>query len=139
MTFHDRDLYLTDNSTMHTILKEKNYFEYLTLIEANVTTILGLTNMIKGSGRANILLPNNTKLGIRDALYSLGSRKNLLNFNDTSTNGYHIETIDEDKKEYLYIISCSSGQELILKKLHALSFEIYYTIMKSIETNVVVH
>ena len=75
MTFHNRDLYLTDNSTMHTILKEKKYFKYLILIKANVMTISGLKNMIKGFGRANILLPNNTKLDIRDALYSLGSRK----------------------------------------------------------------
>jgi hypothetical protein len=139
MTFHDKNLYLADYSTTRTILKEKKYFEYLTLIKTNVTIISGPTNMIKGSGRANILLPNNTKLGIRDALYSLGSRRNLLNFNDTCANGYYIEIIDEDRKEYLYIISCISGQELILEKLHAFFSEIYDMIMKFIETNVAVH
>ena len=39
MTFHDGDLCMVNNATMHTILKEKKYFEYLTLTKANVTTI----------------------------------------------------------------------------------------------------
>jgi hypothetical protein len=52
------------------IYKENKYFEYMTLTKANVTTILGSTYMIKGFRRANILLPNNTKLDIKDALYS---------------------------------------------------------------------
>jgi len=95
--------------------------------------------MIKGSGRANILLPNNSKLGIKDALYLPESRRNLLNFKDVCAHGYHIETIDEDKKEYLYIISCMSGQKLVLEKLHVFFFEIYYTIMKSIVTNIMIH
>jgi hypothetical protein len=43
------------------------------------------------------------------------------------------------KKEYLYIISCISGQKVVLEKLYAFSSGIYYTIMKSIETNVVKH
>ena len=95
--------------------------------------------MIKGSGRANILLPNNTKLGIKDALYLPESRRNLLSFKDVCAHGYHTETIDEDKKKYLYIISCISGQKLVLKKLHVFFFGIYYTIMKSIETNIMIH
>ena len=64
MIFYDEDLCLVNNATTCIILKENKYFEYLTLIKANVTTILCLTNMIKGSKRANILLPNNTKLSI---------------------------------------------------------------------------
>ena len=52
------------------IYKENKYFEYMTLTKANVTTILGSTYMIKGFRRANILLPNNTKRDIKDALYS---------------------------------------------------------------------
>ena len=39
MTFYDGDLCLADNATTHTILKEKKYFEYLTLTKANVTII----------------------------------------------------------------------------------------------------
>jgi hypothetical protein len=51
MAFHDRDLCLADSATTHTILKEKKYFEYLTLTKTNVTTISGPTNMIKSSRR----------------------------------------------------------------------------------------
>jgi len=102
MTFHDGDLCLVDNSTMHTILKEQKYFEYLKLTKANVTTISGLTYMIQGYGRANTLSLNNTKLGIKDALYSPKSRRNLLIFKYIHVNGYHIETIDEKKRISLY-------------------------------------
>ena len=109
MHFHDGDLYLAESTTMHTIRKDNKYFEYLTLTKANFITISSPTNMIKGSRRANILLPNNIKLGTKDALYILESRRNLLSFKDICANGYHIETIDEDKKEYLYIISCILG------------------------------
>jgi hypothetical protein len=78
--------------------QEKKYFEYLTLTKANVITISGLTDMIKGSSKANILLPNSTKPSIKYALYSPESQRNLLSFKDIRANSYHIETIDEDKK-----------------------------------------
>jgi hypothetical protein len=42
VTFHDEDLCLANSATTNTILKEKKYFEYLTLTKANVTTILGV-------------------------------------------------------------------------------------------------
>jgi hypothetical protein len=71
----------------------------LTLTKANVTTISDPTDMIKGFERANILLPNNIKLGIKEALYSPKSRRNFLSFKNICANGYHIETIDEDKKK----------------------------------------
>jgi len=70
MAFQDGDLCLVDSATTHTILKEKKYFEYLILTKDNITIISGPTNMIKGFGKANILLPNNTKLGIKNTLYS---------------------------------------------------------------------
>jgi hypothetical protein len=54
--------------------------------------------MNKGFRRANILLPNNTKLDIKDALHSPESRRNLLTFKDIRVNDYHIKIIDEDKK-----------------------------------------
>ena len=85
------------------------------------------------------MLPNNTRLSIKDALYSPESRRNLLSFKDIRANGYHIETTDEDIKEYFYITTRISGQKLVLEKLHAFSSKIYYTIIKYIELNVVIH
>ena len=83
---------------MHTILKENKYFEYLTLIKANVIIISYPTNMIKSFKKANIVLLNNTRLNMKDALYSIECRRNLLSFKDTYANSYHIETINENKK-----------------------------------------
>jgi len=123
MAFQDGDLCLVDNAATHTILKEKKYFEYLILTKDNITIISGPTNMIKGFGKANILLPNNTKLGIKNALYSPESWKKLLGFKDIHANGYHIEIINEDRKEYLYTISRISVQKLVLEKLFAFFLE----------------
>jgi hypothetical protein len=80
MIFYDEDLFLANNTTTHIILKENKYFEYLTLIKANVTKISCLTNMIKGSKSVNNLLSNNTKLSIKDELYSPESTRNLTKF-----------------------------------------------------------
>ena len=82
---------------------------WLTLIKANVSTIYGTTNLVKGSGRANITLPNGTTFDINDTLYASKSRRNLLSFKDIHRNGYHIETMNEDNVEYLYIISIICG------------------------------
>ena len=58
--------------------------------------------------------PNGTRFHINDVLYSSNSRRNLLNFNDVRKNGYHIETMNKDNVEYLYITSIMSGQKLII-------------------------
>ena len=51
------DICLLDSATTHTILKDKRYFSYLVMKEANVNTISGSTRLIEGSGRTNLLLP----------------------------------------------------------------------------------
>ena len=99
---------LTNCATMQTILRDKKKFLELTLIKANASTISGTINLVEGSGRANIMLPNGTRFHINDALYSSRFRRNLLNFKDIFRNGYHIETMNEDNVEYLYITSIIS-------------------------------
>jgi hypothetical protein len=51
------DLCLADSCTTHTILRDKKYFQNLILNKASVNTISGLSNLIEGSGRVNIILP----------------------------------------------------------------------------------
>ena len=102
---NDGDECLVDSATTHTILRNKKYFTHLKLAKANVNTISDTTNLIDGSRRANILLPNGTKLQINDALYSSNSRRNLLSFKDIRLNQYHIETTNEGNIEYLCITS----------------------------------
>uniref|UniRef100_A0A2N9I6F2 GAG-pre-integrase domain-containing protein n=1 Tax=Fagus sylvatica TaxID=28930 RepID=A0A2N9I6F2_FAGSY len=85
------------------------------------------------------MLPKGTKLYIDDALYSSKSRRNLLSFKDIRHNGYHIETNNKGSEEFLYITSMVSGQKLIIEKLPIFSSGLYYTTMRTIETNVIVH
>ena len=84
------DAYLVDCAITHTILRDKKYFSNLTLVPFNVQTISSLIDLIKGSGRATIVLPNDTKFQIEDALYSNKSNRNLLSFKDIHRNGYPI-------------------------------------------------
>jgi hypothetical protein len=134
-----KDFCLADSATTHTILKDKKYFQQLSLSKAYVNIISGSSNLIEGSGKANIMLPKGTKLYIDDILYSSKFRRNLLSFKDIHHNGYHIETNNKGSEEYFYTSSMVSGQKLILEKLSIFSFELYYTTMRTIETNVIVH
>jgi hypothetical protein len=133
------DLCLADSCTTHTILGDKKYFQYLILNKVSVNTITSSSNLIEGSGRANIILPKGTKLCIDDTLYSSKSRRNLISFKNICLNGFHIETTNEDNKNYLYITSIISDQKLILEKLHTFSSRLYYTIIRTIESHAVMH
>ena len=92
------DVCLVDCATTHTILREKIYFFNLITTNTSVGTISGTSNLIEGSRRVNIVLPNRTRFHINDTLYSRKSRRNLLSFKDIRRNGYHIETTNEGNK-----------------------------------------
>ena len=108
-------------------------------MKANVSTISGTTNLVEGSRRANIMLPNGTRFHINDSLYSSKSRRNLFSFKDIRRNGYLIETMNGDNVKYLYITSIISGQKLIMEKLLAFSFGLYHTIIMPIESYVIIN
>ena len=135
----EEDFCLADSATTHTILKNKKYFQNLTLIKSKVNTISNSSNIMEGSRRANLMLPKGTKFCIDDALYFSKFRRNLLSIKDIRSNGYHIETNNEGNEEYLYINSMVSSQKLILEKLLIFSSRLYYTTLKSIKANVTVH
>ena len=69
-TMNGEDICLADSATSHTIFCSAKYFEHITMIRAGVNTISGSSNIIEGSGKANIVLPNGTKFCIDEALYS---------------------------------------------------------------------
>ena len=133
------DACLADCATTYTILRDKKYFSNFTLAQSNVHTISGPVNLIKGSGKATIILPKGTKLQIEDALYYNKSSRNLLSFNDIRQNGYHIETMNHDANEYLFITSIISGQKCILEQLPSLSCGLYQTTIRSIESYTVMN
>jgi len=118
---------LLDSATTHTILRSKDYFTQLRAYEGNVSTISGVSRLIEGSGRALVLLPNRTKLIINDALYSSKSRRNLLSFKDVRQNGFHLETMDENGREYLCIIKYESGHKQILERMPTQTSGLYHT------------
>ena len=78
LKMNENDACLANYATMHAILQDKRYFLELKLIKANVSTISGTPNLVEGSKRINITLPNGTRFHINDVLYSRKSRKNLL-------------------------------------------------------------
>jgi len=108
---------LLDCATTHTILRNKEYFTQLRAYEGNVTTISGASKLIEGSGRAIVILPRGTKFIINDALYSSKSRRNLLSFKDVRHNGFHMETMNENGKEYMRIIKYEAGYKHILERI----------------------
>ena len=139
LKMNEDDVCLANCATTYTILRDKRYFLELTLIKANVSIISSTTNLVEGSGRANITLPNGTRFHINDALYSSKSRRNLISFKYIRKNGYHIETMNEGNVEYLSITSIISYQKLIMEKLSAFSSGLYHTTLKPIESYVVVN
>ncbi|GAV88958.1 hypothetical protein CFOL_v3_32379, partial [Cephalotus follicularis] len=106
--------------------------------KANVETISGTSDIIEGSGMASFVLLNETQMCITDALYSTKSRRNLFSFKDICLNGYHIETTNENGKEYLYIIGNASDRKQILEKLPGLSSGLYIMKIRTIESHNVV-
>ena len=136
---NEGDVYLANCATIRTILRGKRYFLDLILTNVNVSIISGTINLIKGSGRANIMLPNGTRFYINDALYSNKSIRSLLIFKDIRGNGYHIETMNKGNKECLYITSVVYGKKLIVEKLSAFSFGLYHMTIKPIESYVVMN
>ncbi|KAG4114355.1 hypothetical protein ERO13_D12G041150v2, partial [Gossypium hirsutum] len=103
---------------------------------AHVNTILGNSKFIEGFRRAIILLPKGTKYVIDDALFSTKSQRNLSSFKDIRLNGYHIETMNEKRIEYLYIKNVECGKKYVLERLLVFSSGLYHTHISTIETHV---
>ena len=135
----NEDVCLIDSASTHTILKDKKYFSHLVMREANVSTISGSSNLIEGSGRATVLLHGGTRMHIDDALYSTKSHRNLLSYKDIRRNGYHIETIEEENKEYIAITSMVDGNKCYLEKLPSISSGLYYTFISTIESHSIIN
>jgi hypothetical protein len=84
------------------------------MMKVKVNTILGSTDMIEGSRRANIMLPNGIKFIIDNALFYTKSRRNILSFKKIRLNKYRIEIANDNGIEYLYIVSNISTDCLCL-------------------------
>ena len=131
---NDGDICLADCATTHTILQEKTYFLNLIVTNVNLSTISSTSDLIEGSRIANIMILNGIRFYINDALYFSKSTRNFLSFKYICKNGYHIETMNEGNKEYLYITSIIYGKKIVAEKLSTFSSGLYHTTIKPIES-----
>ena len=125
------DVYLLDSASTHTIFRCRHFFSSMTLRKTHVHTIYGPISIIDGFGNATIVLPKGTIMHIENAFLSSRSKRNLLSFKDVRRNGYHVETIYEQNKEYIDI---TSYKKTIHEKLEASSMGLYYVMIKVVET-----
>ena len=132
--FNGGELCLIDSATTHTILKNPLFFMNLQMAKTSVNTISGTSNLIEGSGRASILLPKGTRIYVKDVLYSSNSQRNLLSLKDIRLNGYHMETMNENDIEYLFLTSFKTGQKQVLEKMRTLTPGLYGTVIYPIES-----
>ena len=128
------NFYLPDSATTHTTLCGNHFFSSVTLRKANVHRMLGPVEIIDCSRNTIIVLPNCTTLHIEDALLSGRLKRNLLNFKVVHYNGYHLETVNEQNKECLYINSYKMAQNTILEKFEALVMELYCVFILAIKS-----
>jgi hypothetical protein len=86
---------LVDSAATNSILRETKYFQTLRKQTENITTIAGSNGHIVGSGRAVVVLPNNTSIFIEEAFLYPGAVRTLLTFKDIRRSGYNIATACE--------------------------------------------
>ena len=73
---------LVDSCATNTILRETRYFQTLQKKTETLLTIAGSNGRIVGSGRAVVVLPNNTKIFIEEAFLYPGAERTLITFKD---------------------------------------------------------
>ena len=85
----------------------------MTLIKNNVSTIYGITNLVEGSKRENIIYQMELDF-IKMMLYILANLEEICSVLKIR-NEYHIETMNEGNLEYLYISSLYLTKSLYWK------------------------
>ena len=89
---------------------------------------------IEGSEHNTIMLSNGITLHLEDALLSSRSNRNLLSFQYVCRNGYHLETLNANKNDFLCITSYKNGIKTILEKFDANNSGLYCVQIKVIES-----
>ena len=123
---------LVDSGTTNSILRNTKYFLTLTKRQGNVITIAGRDATIVGSGCATITLPMGTQITIEDALLYPDSTRTLLSYRDIRKNGFHVETHEEHKEEFLLLIKDTEHGKQLLEKIPSLPSGIYYTYIRPV-------
>ena len=82
----------------------------------DILTIAGRDTVIVGTGRAIFTLPGGTQVTIEDALLYPDSSRTLISFRDIRKNGFHIETHEDNKAEFLLFTKITDMASKFLKK-----------------------
>ena len=90
--------------------------------------------MIDGSENGTIMLSNGTTLHIEDALLSTKTKRNLLSFKDVCRNGYHLDTINKNDLDCLYIISYKMEIKTIYEKFKISILKLYCVPIRDIKS-----
>lgn len=72
---NEADICIADSGATHTILKSKRYFYELKPTKGIVNTISGPADLIEGVEKANLALPNGTKLIIENVCFPQNQRE----------------------------------------------------------------
>ena len=112
----EEDYCLVDSAATNSILRDTKYFQTLQKRTENVLTIAGSNGRIIGSGRAVVVLPNDTRILIDEAFLYPEADRNLLIFKDIRRSGYHITTACERGTEYLNITESENTQIKVVEQ-----------------------
>ena len=123
-----------NSDTMHTILMYKRYFSDLKSTKTIINIILGLIDLSEGTDKVSFILPNGTKIFIKDALFSPKFKRNLLSYNQIYLHGYDIQFATEENMKYMYLTTYTSEKKHILEKISKLSLGLHYTYINVIES-----
>jgi hypothetical protein len=102
-------------------------------MNGDILTIAGRDTVIVGTGRAIFTLPNGTQVIIEDVLLYPDSSRTLISYRDIRKNGFHIETHEDNKEEYLLFTKDYGYGKQVLEKIPSLSSGLYYTYIKPVE------
>ena len=85
---------LIDSATTHSILKSKDLFTSLKILDhaPPIRTLGGKSKLIKGEGEALISFPNGTTIRIKKAFYAPTATRNLIGFKDFRASNLHLNT-----------------------------------------------
>ena len=129
----EEELCLVDTGTKNSILREMKYFQTLKKMNGDILTIAGRDTVIVGTGPAIFTLPSGTHMTIEDALLYPDSSRTLISYRDIRKNGFHIETHEDNKEEFLLFTKDYGYGKQVLEKIPSLSPGLYYTYIKPIE------
>jgi hypothetical protein len=121
---------LIDSADTNSMLRETKYFQTLMKRNENITAIAGNNGRIVGSGRAIVVLPNDTRIFIEEAFLYPGATCTLLTFKDIHCSSYHVTTACEGGVEYLHITTPYECETKVVKRAQGTSSGLYYSRIK---------